>query len=298
MARRRRGRDIHGWIVLDKPLGMSSTQALGKVRRLLDAAKAGHGGTLDPLASGVLPIALGEATKCVSYAFDGRKRYEFTLRWGQETATDDAEGEIVAESPHRPDREEILAVLARFTGIIEQRPPAYSAIRIGGRRAYDLARAGQAPEMAARKVHIHDLSLVACPDGDHARFSVDCGKGTYIRSLGRDIARALGTCGHLRALRRVRVGPFSLDDAISLEKLETLCHMSAADECILPLQTALADIPALAVNEAEAGRLRHGQPVGTHHRTNETVCVLQGERPVAIARVEAGSIRPVRVFNI
>ncbi len=298
MARRRRGRNIHGWVVLDKPLGLSSTQALSRVRRLLDAAKAGHGGTLDPLASGVLPIALGEATKCVSYAFDGRKQYEFTLRWGQETTTGDGEGDIAAESAHRPGTDEILAVLPRFIGEIGQHPPAYSAIRIGGRRAYELARAGQAPEMALRRVMIHDLRLVDCPDPDHARFSVACGKGTYIRSLGQDIARALGTCGHLRALRRVRVGPFSADDAISLEKLETLCHMSAADECILPLQTALADIPALAVNEAEAGRLKHGQPVGTHHRTNETVCVLHGERPVAIARVEAGSIRPVRVFNI
>jgi tRNA pseudouridine55 synthase len=207
---------VDGWVVLDKPLGMGSTQAVGRVRWLFTAAKAGHGGTLDPLATGVLPIALGEATKTVPFVMDGRKEYRFTLRFGQARSTDDGEGAVTATSDDRPSDEAIRAALPRFTGCFEQMPPAFSALKIGGQRAYDLARAGQAVDLKPRAVTIDRLELLSRPDADHADFVVTCGKGTYIRSLGRDLARALGTVGHLSALRRTAVGPFREELAISL----------------------------------------------------------------------------------
>ncbi|MFB0993074.1 MAG: tRNA pseudouridine(55) synthase TruB, partial [Rhodospirillales bacterium] len=224
MGRKRRGEPIHGWIVIDKPLGMGSTGVVGKVRYLLNAQKAGHGGTLDPLASGILPIALGEATKTVAYAMDGCKTYEFTARWGQSTATDDMEGEVVSRSGVRPAEADIRAILSEFEGEIDQIPPIYSAIKVDGKRAYDLARADISMKLKSRKVQIDKCELISCDDVDHATFRVQCGKGTYIRSLARDIAVRLGTCAHVSRLRRTRVGPFTEKHAISLDSLEALGH--------------------------------------------------------------------------
>ncbi|HEY4171045.1 MAG TPA: tRNA pseudouridine(55) synthase TruB, partial [Reyranella sp.] len=252
---------VDGWVVLDKPLGLGSTQAVGKVRWLFAAEKAGHGGTLDPLATGILPIALGEATKTVPFIMDGRKVYRFTLRFGEARSTDDGEGEVIAASDVRPTDEAIRVALGPFIGDIQQMPPAFSALKIGGQRAYDLARAGETVELKPRTVTIDRLELLARPDADHADFVVGCGKGTYIRSLGRDLAKALGTVGHLSALRRTAVGPFREEAAISLPKLEVLGHNSRLLGALVPVATALDDIPALALTGTQADRLRHGQPV-------------------------------------
>lgn len=308
MARRRRGRAIHGWFNVDKPAGISSSDVVTKVRRATDAAKAGHGGTLDPLATGVLPVALGEATKTVSYAMDGSKTYRFVVRWGIATASDDGEGEAVETSDVRPGGAEIDAVLARFTGDIEQVPPAFSAIKVNGRRAYDLARRDQAVELAPRAVHIDALSLIEIQDTDHAAFEVKAGKGTYVRSLARDIAVALGTVGHVSSLRRTAVGNFRINDAISLDKLETLGHSAPASDILLPIETVLADIPALALTAQEANRLRHGQgvpvlPVASRSpfkdiSQGDTVVAMADGRLVALAKIAGGEIRPVRVFNL
>ena len=308
MARKRRGLKVDGWIVLDKPLGMSSSQAVGAVRRITGAAKVGHGGTLDPLATGILPIALGEATKTVAWAMAGRKTYRFTLRWGEARATDDAEGAVVATSPVRPDAAEIEAALPRFTGTILQVPPIYSALKVGGERAYKLARAGEAVELAARPVEIAALRLVGQPDADHAELEMVTGKGAYVRALGRDLALALGTVAHVVALRRLAVGPFTLDRAISLEKLAALGHSPAAFEHLLPIETALDDIPALALTEAEALRMRHGQSVIPLLAADQAriaqlgngalIRATTGSRLVALAEIAAGSLRPVRVINL
>ncbi len=307
MRRRTRGRAVNGWLIIDKPAGLTSAQVVGRVRRLLDARKAGHGGTLDPLATGLLPIALGEATKTVSYVMDGAKSYRFTLRWGQATETDDVEGAVVEENPERPPAEAVEAVLEQFHGWIEQVPPVYSAIKVDGRRAYDLARAGEAPELAARPVWIGRVALVDAPDSDHAVFEVECGKGAFMRALARDIARALGTVGHITALRRTRVGPFCEDDAISLETLETLGHSAAASGHLHPVEAALDGIPALDLTEAEAGSLRCGQTVSLlarAHRervrdlTNGTVvCAKSFGKAVALARYEDGGLHPLRVLK-
>ena len=256
MARRRKGEKIDGWVVLDKPVGLGATPAVSRVRRLFGAQQAGHGGTLDPLASGVLPIALGEATKTVPFVMDGRKEYRFTLRFGEARATEDAEGEVTATSEVRPDDAAIAGALAAFCGEIEQMPPAFSALKVDGRRAYDLARAGETVELKPRKVLIERLEFLGRPDRDHANFLVGCGKGTYIRSLGRDLAIALGTVGHLSMLRRTAAGPCREAAAISLPKLEALGHIPALFGALAPVATALDDIPALAVTEAQADRLR------------------------------------------
>jgi tRNA pseudouridine55 synthase len=308
MARKRRGLPIHGWLAIDKPAGMTSAQVVAAVRRITGAAKAGHGGTLDPMATGVLPIALGEATKTVPYAMAGRKRYRFTLRWGQARSTDDAEGSITATSPARPTEAEIRQALPRFTGLIEQVPPAFSAIRVAGARAYDLARAGQAVELGPRPVAIDRFELVELVDADHAVFEVECGKGAYMRSLARDLAVALGTVGHIAALRRTAVGPFTEGRAISLESLGTLGHSAAALGHLLPVETALDDIPALALTDTEANRLRCGQSVGLlrrqdlerigHLESGSLICAKAGGKPVALARFEAGDLRPVRILNL
>jgi tRNA pseudouridine55 synthase len=297
------GRPLHGWLVLDKPLGSSSSQAVGRVKRLTGAAKAGHGGTLDPLATGVLPIALGEATKTVAWAMAGRKTYRFAVRWGEERATDDAEGTVVAQSPRRPDRAAIEAALPAFTGAILQVPPKFSALKVAGRRAYGLARAGEAVELAPRRVEVAALRLVAIPDADHAELVAEVGKGTYVRSLARDLGRALGTCAHVAALRRTRVGRFAEAQAIGLDKLEEIGQLPALFTYLLPIETALDDIPALALSEAEAARLRHGQAIdlaGAGERAltqGEMVCATSGGRPVALAEVQGGRLRPVRVLN-
>ena len=298
---KRKGDKVDGWVVLDKPLGLGSTPAVGRVRRLFGAQKAGHGGTLDPLATGVLPIALGEATKTVPFVMDGRKQYRFTLRFGEARSTEDLEGDVTATSAVRPGDAAIRAALPAFVGVLDQRPPAYSALKIDGRRAYDLARAGEAVELAPRRVTIERLALVARPDADHADFVVDCGKGTYIRSLGRDLALALGTVGHLSALRRTAAGPFREEGAISLSKLEALGHSPALLGALAPVATALDDIPALALAEAQADRLRQGQPVLLTRDAPPSGTLLRaecGSRLVALVRSDGAALKPVRVFNL
>jgi tRNA pseudouridine55 synthase len=304
---RREKRDVHGWIVLDKSVGMTSTQAVGAIKRLFSCKRAGHAGTLDPLASGCLPIALGEATKTVPFVMDGRKTYSFTVRWGEERDTDDADGRVVAVSDARPDRAAIEALLPRYTGTVSQVPPQYSAIKIDGERAYDLARDGETVDLEARPVEIHRLELVNVPDADHAEFRAECGKGTYVRSLARDIGRALECLGHIKALRREAVGSFSQNDMISLEQLTAMCHRAAAGEAsladaLLPVETALDDIPALAVARADAARLQRGQAVLLRGRDapifRGTVYVTVSGQLVALAEVDRGEIVPKRVFNL
>jgi tRNA pseudouridine55 synthase len=305
--RRREKRDVHGWVVLDKPVGMTSTHAVSVVRRLFAAKRAGHAGTLDPLASGCLPIALGEATKTVPFVMDGRKIYSFTVRWGEERDTDDAEGQVLGTSEARPGAEAIRALLPRFTGTIAQVPPRFSAIKVAGERAYDLARDGEAVEIEPRPVDIHSLELVAMPDADHAHFRAECGKGAYVRALARDMGRALGCLGYVAQLRREAVGAFGADAMIALERLESLCNRAAAGEASLadalkPVETALDDIPALAVSRADAARLQRGQAVLLRGRDapifRGTVYVTASGRLVALAEVDRGEILPKRVFNL
>ena len=271
------------------------------MRRLFGAQKAGHGGTLDPLASGILPIALGEATKTVPFIMDGRKEYRFTLRFGEARSTEDAEGEVTATSDARPTDDALRAALPAFVGEIEQMPPAFSALKIDGKRAYDLARAGEAVELKPRRVLIERLELVGRPERDHADFVVGCGKGTYIRSLGRDLAKAVGTVGHLSALRRTVVGPFREAAAISLPKLEALGHIPALFGALAPVATALDDIPALAMTEAQADRLRQGQPVFLTRDAPPSGALVRaevGSRLVALVRSDGVALQPVRVFNL
>jgi len=312
MARRRRGRPVHGWLVLDKPVGLTSTQAMARARRLLDAQKAGHAGTLDPMASGLLPIAFGEATKTVSHVMDGTKTYVFAARFGEARDTDDREGEVIETSDVRPTDARIRAALPAFTGRLMQTPPLYSAIKIDGERAYARARAGAGELPPAREVEILELSLTGRPDPDHAVFAMRCGKGTYVRSLVRDLARALGTVAHVAELRRTAVGPFAEKDAISLEKLEALGHNSAPQDVLLPVATALDDIPALALTETQADYLRHGRAVRARSGgmtfvdpndlnalcDGSLLCAMSGQTPVALARLEGEEIRPVRVLNL
>ena len=305
---KRRGTPVHGWVAFDKPVGMTSTQAVGRVRRAFNAEKAGHGGTLDPLASGMLPIALGEATKTVAYAMAGMKRYRLTVRWGEATATDDAEGAVTETSPVRPSEAAIRAALPQFTGDIMQVPSTYSAILVDGVRAYDLARAGETVELQPRAIRIDAFELVSIDDENHATFEVTSGKGAYMRSLGRDLARVLGTVGHLRALRRLSVGRFTVDHAISVDMLDQLLHIPALSEHLLPIETALDDIPALALSEAEALRLRHGQsvppPCPPDRATidqlgnGSIVSVSASGKLIALAEFDAGMLRPVRVLNL
>jgi tRNA pseudouridine55 synthase len=305
--RRREKRDVHGWLVLDKPVGMTSTHAVSAVRRLFTARRAGHAGTLDPLASGLLPIALGEATKTVPFVMEGRKCYRFTVRWGEERDTDDAEGRVVGDSAARPSPDDIRALLPRFTGTIAQVPPQFSAIKIDGERAYDLARGGEVVDLEARPVEIHRLELVATPDPDHALLAAECGKGTYVRSLARDLGRLLGCLGHVSALRRTIVGPFGEPHMISLERLESLCHRATAGEgnlaaLLLPVETALDDIPALAVSRADAAKLQRGQAVLLRGRDAPVmrgpVSIKASGQLIALAEVDRGEIVPKRVFNL
>jgi tRNA pseudouridine55 synthase len=300
-------RDVHGWVVLDKPVGMTSTHAVSVVKRLFSAKRAGHAGTLDPLASGCLPIALGEATKTVPFVMDGRKLYRFTVRWGEERDTDDAEGRVIAVSNDRPSAEAIRGALPCFIGTIQQVPPRYSAIKIAGERAYDLARDGETVELEARPVNIGRLELTATPDPDHALLEAECGKGTYVRSLARDLGRLLGCFGHVSALRRVAVGPFGEETMILLEQLEAVCHRAAAGEAsladvLMPVETALDDIPALAVSRADAARLTRGQAVLLRGRDapnfRGTVYVTASGQLLALAELDRGEIVPKRVFNL
>jgi len=304
---KREKRDVHGWVVLDKPVGMTSTHAVSVIKRLFTAKRAGHAGTLDPLASGCLPIALGDATKTVPFVVDGRKVYRFAVRWGEERDTDDAEGRVVAASDARPAPEAIAALLPGFLGAIEQVPPRFSAIKIEGERAYDIARDGEDFELKPRIVNIDRLVQVEAPDRDHAGFEAECGKGTYVRSLARDLGRALGCYGHVSSLRRTAVGPFSEADMISLEQLQALCHRAAAGEgnladALLPVATALDDIPALAVSRADAARLQRGQAVLMRGRdapvVRGTVYVTASGSLIALAELDRGEIVPKRVFNL
>ena len=304
---RREKRDVHGWIVLDKAVGMTSTQAVGAIKRLFSCKRAGHAGTLDPLASGCLPIALGEATKTVPFVIDGRKVYRFTVRWGEERDTDDAHGRVVATTAARPTRAAIEALIPCYTGTISQVPPQYSAIKVDGERAYDLARDGETVDLQARPVEIHSLKVVDLPDADNAEFEAECGKGTYVRALARDIGRTLGCYGHIKALRRKAVGSFGENDMISLEQLTAMCHRAAAGEAsladaLLPVETALDDIPALAISRADAARLQRGQAVLLRGRDapifRGTVYVTVSGQLVALAEVDRGEIVPKRVFNL
>jgi len=298
MARKRGGRKLDGWLAIDKPAGMTSTQVVGRVRRITQAAKLGHGGTLDPMATGVLPIALGEATKTVAYVMDGAKRYRFTVHWGEARDTDDADGAVTATSAARPTEPEIRAALPGFTGEIAQTPPVYSAIKIDGRRAYDLARENAPVAHEPRQVRIDAFEFVAIDDADSATFDVACGKGTYMRALARDLGAALGTLGHIAALRRLSVGPFVEADAVSLERLEA----DGVEAHLFPVETALA-MAAFDLTETQAGYLRQGRPVRlldrlTHPAEQEVVLARFAGRPVALARYAAGEIHPVRVLNL
>jgi tRNA pseudouridine55 synthase len=286
---------------------MTSTHAVSVIKHLFAARRVGHAGTLDPLASGCLPIALGEATKTVPFVFDGRKTYRFTIRWGEERDTDDAEGRVVTTSDKRPDRDAIERLLPRFTGTIEQVPPRFSAVKLDGERAYDLARDGEVVELAARTITVHRLELIEILDPDAAVLTAECGKGTYIRSLARDLGRALEVFGHVASLRRSRVGPFGEADMIPLEQAQSLCHRAAAGEghladALLPVETALDDIPALAVSPADAARLQRGQAVLMRGRdapiVRGMVQVACSGQLLAIAEVERGEIVPRRVFNL
>ena len=309
MGRRKRGLPVHGWVGLDKPLEVGSTEAVSRVRRLFDAQKAGHAGTLDPLASGILPIALGEATKTVPFMQDARKTYRFVIEWGASTTTQDREGEVVARSGVRPAPEQVATALTTFVGDIDQVPPVFSAVKVDGARAYDLARDGQTVELKSRPVTIHQASVTAVPDLDHVEITVLTGKGVYIRSLARDLASALGAEGHVSLLRRERVGPFSLENAVGLEFLEDLVHRGAASEGLLPITTALDDIPDLAVTDEDAFRLRQGRSIVLLPRQMEaiqarlsagsqTVSAVQGNEPVALCSLKAGRLEPDRVFNL
>ncbi len=293
---------LHGWIILDKPVGLGSTQSVSAVKRILRAAgepktKVGHGGTLDPLASGVLPIALGEATKLAGRMLDATKEYAFTIRFGEETDTLDAEGQVIATSDVRPDMDAVSAVLPRFTGTIEQVPPAYSALKIEGKPAYRRTRAGEQVDMKARAVTVHELRLLES-SADEATFLAAVSKGTYIRSLARDLARALGTVGHVTMLRRTRAGPFTLEQAISLDFLTEAVKARQFDGAVVPLTAALDDIPALPVTPGQAQLLRHGQTLAGFPATPGLQLATDDDRPVALVEASADGLRVVRGFNI
>lgn len=304
MTRRKKGNPVHGWLVLDKPVGMTSTQAVGLVRRVFAAQKAGHAGTLDPLATGILPIALGEGTKTVPYAVDGQKEYRFTVRWGVETDTDDAEGRTLATSELRPQPAAIEALLPRFIGAILQTPPSFSAIKIGGERAYDLARAGEAVELEPRPVEIDALDLVDCPDPNTAVFAAECGRGTYVRALARDMGRALGCHGHVIALRRTRVASFTEADAVTVEELTMAAeageHAEALHALLRPVETALADLEVLRVSREDTARLLRGQSILVRGHElpspGPAYATCRGHL-VALGTIEKGQLRPTRVFN-
>jgi tRNA pseudouridine55 synthase len=313
MARRKKGQPVHGWVIVDKPQGMTSTQVVGAVKRIFDAQKAGHAGTLDPMATGILAVALGEATKTVAYAMDADKIYRFTAHWGEARDSDDAEGKVTATSQKRPSKEEIEAALPRFIGTLSQAPPAYSAIKVQGERAYDLAREGEAVILEPRTVEVFEARLVAMPDRDHAEFEIRCGKGTYVRAWVRDLALFLGTVGHVSQLRRTRIGSFCDENAIALETLRGFMHIPAAFEHLRPISTALDGIPALAVTGPDAVRLKSGNPILI--RATQFAKITEGQspgddlqgltvflstpegEPVALAEFAEGELRPFRVFN-
>ena len=305
--RKRRGRPLDGWLVIDKPPGLTSTGVVNRVRRAFEAEKAGHGGTLDPLATGVLPVAFGAATKTVPYVMDGAKLYRFTLRFGEARDTDDADGRITTTSSARPTDAEIEAALPRFRGDIMQIPPAFSAVKIAGERAYDMAREGRAPVLDPRPARVDRFELVERPDPDHAVFEVESGKGVYMRSLARDLAQAVGSLGHIALLRRLRVGPFTEAQSIPLDKLAFAEDTPpASPDLLLPVATALADIPALALTEAEATGLRHGQAIslvalmgripGSANPDRGLARAMAGGRVIGLCRLQDGWLKPERML--
>jgi len=311
MGRRKKGNPVHGWVILDKPQGMTSTQAVRAVRRIFDAQKAGHAGTLDPMATGILAIALGEATKTVPYAMDADKTYRFTATWGESRDSDDAEGKVTGTSDKRPTKDQIEALLPQFTGTLSQVPPAYSAIKVAGERAYDLARDGEEVVLEPRQVEVFEARLLTAGT-DQAEFEILCGKGTYVRSWVRDLARALGTLGHVCALRRTRLGAWTEKDAAGLDTLTPFMHSPAAFGYLRPLSTALDGIPALAVSGPDTVRIRSGNPIliranlfarmkhgfGDGELQGQTVFLKDEDgSPVALAEIAEGELRPFRVFN-
>ena len=313
--RRRKGRQINGWLCLDKPEGMTSTAAVGFVKRVTQAAKVGHGGTLDPLATGVLPIAMGEATKTVAFVMDGEKHYRFTMKLGAATNTDDSEGEVVETSDIRPDTAEIEAALSAFIGSIEQVPPSFAAVKVAGERAYDIARRGETVELEARTVEVRDLEIVERPDDDHIVLDLTCGKGTYVRAIARDLGRKLGCLGHVTALRRTKVGAFEAEQAVSPATLERLVADDAFPQVLRPLKDALSGLPSLSLTEPQAERLRAGRTIrvaphmvtgpgipgpmapGDGEDEDTTIRAMASGDVVALARLSGEELSPVRVFN-
>lgn len=302
MGRRKKGDEVNGWLVVDKPRDMGSTDVVNLTRRLFNAKKNGHTGTLDPFATGVLPVAFGEATKLIPFVTDGDKEYEFIIQWGAVTASGDTEGEVIATAEKIPTRYEILQIIPQFIGEITQIPPIYSAIKVNGQRAYDLARKGEEVEIPERIVTIYSLELLQELPDNQAKFRVGCSKGTYVRTLGQDIALALGTLGYLKELRRTKCGNFSLDDTILLESLKNIVHIEDLRKVLLPIITSLRDIAELAVTEADAAKLRQGQAISPKSYQEQNlsegvaVAVFDGEL-VAILRIEEKRISPQRVFN-
>lgn len=298
---RRKGRAVSGWLVIDKPAGLTSNAVVGKVRWAFGAQKAGHAGTLDPAATGLLAVALGEATKTVPFVAEALKAYRFTIRFGQATDTDDAEGTVIAESPLRPTDAALEAALAPFRGDILQVPPQYSAVKIDGERAYDLARSGETTDLAARPLYVESLDLVERPDADHAVLEMVCGKGGYVRAIARDLGQALGCLGHVTELRRLWSGPFDLEDAVSLDSVAARAGDPALDDLLLPLQVALADLPELPCSAEGAVRLRHGNPgrvLSSAAEYGEEAWASYLGRPLAVGTYRAGELHPSRVFNL
>lgn len=310
MARRRKkGRPVSGWLILDKAYDMGSTEAVLKAKRLFNAQKAGHAGTLDPLATGVLPIAFGEATKTAPYVTDAQKRYRFTARWGAATSTDDAEGEVIATSEKRPSVAEIEAALEQFTGDIEQTPPQFSAIKVDGERAYDIARGGEEVKLRPRVISIHELAVIDAPSADETVFEAVTGKGAYVRALVRDMARALGSEGHVTALRRLAVGPFRAEDAVTVERLEAIDLMEDRDAVLTPISLALSGLPQAVVDGPQADKLRRGQAAviapavakgvrGEGAGVVPAILAVLHDEPVAICALDGLKLKPTRVFNL
>jgi tRNA pseudouridine55 synthase len=301
MGRRRKGREVSGWVLIDKPAGITSTSVVNKVRWAFDAKKAGHAGTLDPDATGLLPVALGEATKTIAYLGDALKGYDFTVRWGAQTTTDDAAGEVIETSDARPTDAEIEAALPAFTGDIRQVPPQFSAVKVDGERAYDIARSGETMELQARDLYVDELTLLARPDPDHAELRFVCGSGGYVRSIARDLGRALGCLGHVTALRRTWVGPFDLEEAVGLDEIERLARTEEIDTLLGPVSLALTDLPELKATPEGAARLRNGNAghvlPGPVEYGDLAWASFDGH-PLAIGRFRAGELHPERVFNL
>ncbi|MBV7407914.1 tRNA pseudouridine(55) synthase TruB [Maritimibacter sp. DP1N21-5] len=301
MGRRKKGRDVHGWIVVDKPAGISSNAVVMKVRWAFDAKKAGHAGTLDPEATGVLAVALGEATKTVPYITDALKAYRFTIRLGQATNTDDAEGEVIATSDARPSDDDIRAALPQFTGDIEQVPPKFSAVKIDGERAYKLAREGEEVEIDPRPLFVESLVLIDRPDADHVTLEMTCGKGGYVRAIARDLGAALGCHGHVRELRRIWSGPFVAEEGVSMERIEELARTDEIDALLQPIEEGLTSLPELRTTPEGATRLAHGNPgmvIASDVDYGEECWASYEGRPVAVGVYKAGELHPSRVFNL